>query len=164
MQHGFNDEAVGKSLGHTWVPIESENSKTNAYTLTVNEVNQYDNFWWPRLRNTTFLSMQPYNSETDLFSKTIRTSIMIGFNQDKVVIERKVYSLFDWLNEVGGFEAILRVFVQVFMPIVQVWSLDKYLVSKLFKRFEKDLAGDDDPNKLNRSIQSVKKRKDLKPP
>ena len=48
-------------------------------------------------------------------------------------IERRVYTAFDWANEVGGLYGFFELLVVMLLPYFQVWSLDKYLIKNLYK-------------------------------
>ena len=60
----------------------------------------------------------------------------MGF--DKNLIERTVYSASDWLGVVGGFMQSVQFIFIVFVPMVTVWSLEKYMVTTLFHRYIED--------------------------
>ena len=60
----------------------------------------------------------------------------MGF--DKNLIERTVYSSSDWLGVVGGFMQSVQFIFIVFVPMVTVWSLEKYMVTTLFHRYIED--------------------------
>lgn len=53
---------------------------------------------------------------------------------DKSTISRKVYSLGDIVNEIGGFFGSLDIVFRIFVSLFQFASLEKYLVSKLYKQ------------------------------
>jgi hypothetical protein len=47
---------------------------------------------------------------------------------NKIEISRTVYGIGDWLNEVGGFgQAVQFIFVLI-VPLLKVWSLEKFLI------------------------------------
>jgi len=52
---------------------------------------------------------------------------------DKLVTERRVYTFVDWAGEVGGFNKFVQLVFSLILSFVQVWSLDKHLVSRLYK-------------------------------
>jgi len=41
----------------------------------------------------------------------LNTSFVITLNFNKQVIERQVYTIYDWLNEVGGFQGSITLIV-----------------------------------------------------
>jgi hypothetical protein len=45
---------------------------------------------------------------------------MIEMSPDKFIIQRKVYSLGDWLNEIGGFQQIIYI---VFLGIIPIFNV-----------------------------------------
>jgi hypothetical protein len=56
--------------------------------------------------------------------------VLFVLDFDKQVVERHVYTISDWMNEVGGFHAYMHLLVTLILPIFQVWSLDKHLLRK----------------------------------
>jgi hypothetical protein len=51
----------------------------------------------------------------------------------KKIVQRSVYGCSSWLNEIGGYGQTLSVICLLLLPLIQGWSLEKYLVSKLYK-------------------------------
>ena len=60
--------------------------------------------------------------------------IMIDIHADKLMTVRTVYTLSTWLGEIGGFSSSVMAIIQFVLPLLQIFSLQKYLVSKLFKQ------------------------------
>lgn len=65
--------------------------------------------------------------------------VMVQMSPNKEIIMRNVYSFEDFINEIGGFFEALRLFFTLILPFFQVWSLEKYLISKLYKQQKTDL-------------------------
>lgn len=61
------------------------------------------------------------------------SEILIQMGRDKRLIDRRVYTIFDWMNEVGGFYGFIQLLVSMVLPLFQVWTLEKNLIRKLFK-------------------------------
>jgi hypothetical protein len=64
--------------------------------------------------------------------------ILVDVHPDKLVIIRNVYSLSVWLGDIGGFSSSILAIISLILPLVQTSSLQKYLVSKLFKQQQLD--------------------------
>ena len=60
--------------------------------------------------------------------------IMIDLSLDKHIVKRHVYSIVEWLQEIGGIAAALRMICFLMLPLIQTWTLEKFLISKLYKR------------------------------
>jgi hypothetical protein len=67
--------------------------------------------------------------------------VTIMMSLDKVIFFRRVYSIGDWMNEVGGYSSLLLLAGWLILPLFKGHSLDKYLVYKLYKMQE---AGSND--------------------
>ena len=59
--------------------------------------------------------------------------ILIDIHPDKLVTIRTVYGLSAWLGDIGGFSSSVLAIISLILPLVQISTLQKYLVSKLFK-------------------------------
>ena len=59
--------------------------------------------------------------------------VWFQMSSDKTVTERRVYTFIDWAGEVGGFNRFVQLVFTFILPFVQVWSLDKHLISRLYK-------------------------------
>lgn len=90
---------------------------------------------------------------------------MIQMSPDKSTISRKVYSLGDIVNEIGGFFGSLDIVFRLVVPLFQFASLEKYLVSKLYKQQDADILDlDNSPDHLfELASQSLKSRRKIKP-
>ena len=60
---------------------------------------------------------------------------MVKVDYDKRIIEREVFKASDWLEAVGGFMGSVEFIFLILVPLINCWSLEKYLVSTLFHRY-----------------------------
>jgi hypothetical protein len=67
------------------------------------------------------------------FNPSMYAGIFIEIHPDTLEIERRVYSLSAWLGEVGGFSSAVKSIFSIILPLIQVFSLEKYLISKLYQ-------------------------------
>ena len=82
------------------------------------------------------------------------------------MIERKVYTLLDWANEVGGFYGFIELIIQIVLPFCQVWSLEKYLVQNLFRRQRRTKSKEplqDDMKLAAAQIEAIQSREKVRP-
>ena len=94
-----------------------------------------------------------------MFSETTHNEVLITLSFAKNTIERKVYSLTDWMNEVGGFHAYMSLLASFLLPFCQVWSLEKFLISKLYKS---QSSQENTGRLLDDALAAVKTRSRLK--
>lgn len=59
--------------------------------------------------------------------------ILIDFKEDIVVTRRRIYSLSNWLAEVGGFAFAVQCLLAVFYPLLPRADLQNYLITRLYK-------------------------------
>lgn len=64
--------------------------------------------------------------------------ILIDIHPDIIETTRNVYGISEWLGEIGGFSSSVLAIISLIIPLVQTSSLQKYLVSKLFKQQQLD--------------------------
>ena len=67
------------------------------------------------------------------FNPNMYAGIFIDIHPDEFELVRRVYSLSGWLGEVGGFSSAVQAIFTVVLPLLQVFSLEKYLISKLYQ-------------------------------
>jgi hypothetical protein len=92
---------------------------------------------------------------------------MIALHFDKQTIERQVYSLSDWMNEVGGFHAYMQLIVTLLLPIFQVWSLEKHILRKIYRlqpSFKIDTSLRPEQFRLAEAASALKGREQIRPP
>ena len=53
---------------------------------------------------------------------------MIEGTAHRRVQQRTVYSISDWLGEVGGFASTMHLIFGILFSILRVWSIEKYLI------------------------------------
>lgn len=59
---------------------------------------------------------------------------MIEGAADHHVQSRTVYSISDWLGEVGGFASTMHLLFGLMFSFLQVWSVEKFLIQQLYKK------------------------------
>lgn len=90
-----------------------------------------DSYWYARKKVDTFYQLNQVSERKNPMGPT--NGIFIISSQDKQSIERRSYNILDWANEVGGFYGFIELIIQIVLPYCQVWSLEKTLISKLYK-------------------------------
>jgi len=46
---------------------------------------------------------------------------------------RSIYSISDWLGEVGGFASSVQLIIMILLPFLRNAELESYLIGKLYK-------------------------------
>jgi hypothetical protein len=80
--------------------------------------------------------------------------VLFMVNKDKKMINRQVYTFFDWLGDWGGLRDALLMLGSWILPILRQHTLSKFLTYNLFTK-QSDLDADDIRN-LSRKDESVK--------
>jgi len=93
--------------------------------------------------------------------------IIFELGQSKQLIERRVYGLFDWMNEVGGFFGFMQLLFQIVIPFCQIWSLEKFLIQKLYREHDDTAASlkssDLQASVIDQALYSLKHRRKIRP-
>ena len=77
--------------------------------------------------------MIPKASMVYYFNPKMYAGIFIDIYPDNLYIKRSLYTVTSWLGEVGGFQGAIQSIITMILPLIQVFSLEKYLVSALFQ-------------------------------
>lgn len=62
------------------------------------------------------------------YNEGVICGISIMMSMDKKFWERRVYSIGDLMNEIGGFSQFLVLYATLMLPLFQSDSLEKYLI------------------------------------
>ena len=68
------------------------------------------------------------------FYDNVHVGIVYEMNLDRMRIQRNVFSLLDWLGDVGGLFEIIFVFSSILVSIYNFQTFEIYMVRKLFKK------------------------------
>lgn len=129
---GFKERSFRYQSTLEWFPIDITGQKVYPYKVTITDTITNDNYVPSSNKNQTYPSyeqqgMIPYYGK-------ILGGIMIQMSPDKIEIQRTVYGVSDWLNEVGGFgQAVQFIFILI-VPFLKFWTLEKYRQTMLYKK------------------------------
>ena len=82
---------------------------------------------------------RPYEVDDDIW-----TSILYERDLDYHRVDREVYSILDWLGDIGGLYEAMSLICAGILYLFNFMSYDNYLVSELFKKENDDDDGKDD--------------------
>ena len=114
-------------------------SKQRVYPIEISltEVITQDNFiidaFGPTKPPESYYEYTREPSFVSYYDPTMVNSIMITARPDKKTISRRVYMFWDLMNDVGGFFSSLQIIFMCIWPCVKVWSLEQYLIKKLYR-------------------------------
>ncbi len=139
----FEDETFKKYVWLDWIPFTLSDQLITPYSAKVTEFNSYNTFMPSRMLRETYYNLQQNARFSYYVSERMVNGIMLDLHQDLEVVRRDVYQLINWLQEIGGFFTSLRVTFYYLIPLFEVWTLEKFLVSRMFKELG---PTDDKPN------------------
>jgi len=114
----FGEEAFTRKTNYEFMFMEaSEAGNVHIYEITMNQVITNDKFLFGKSVNNTFASIAMFRSEK--ISTLPRFSNFMTFlvSHNLHATSRTVYSLTDWMNEVGGFHAWIHLFISYVLPL-----------------------------------------------
>ena len=111
------------------------NSVVAVYSLQHQRLTTDDNFLGG-VENVEYENMIQKASMVYYFNPEMYAGVFIDIHPDKLEIVRSVYSLSAWLGEIGGFSSALIPIIQIVLPLLQFYSLEKYLISQLYHQQE----------------------------
>ena len=59
--------------------------------------------------------------------------VLIDFDTDVLVHHRDIYTLTNWLSDVGGFAKAIQYVLTIIFPLVSIVDLNAFLITKLFR-------------------------------
>jgi hypothetical protein len=153
------------------MPWNNQQSTTNEYRVTLGEVITQDNIIpFAKAGNTTLATLE---ESSTMFESSpngqVTNQFLIEMSSDYRVTNRSVYTLNDWINELGGFYVAVSGFFLLIAGLITE-SMDDYLVGNLFKLQEsipksdkQDFRDRDDPDRLiHEANQAISLRKTLR--
>ena len=86
--------------------------------------------------------VRPYEMQDD-------TQLSIVYERDLSLyrIDREVYSIFDWMSDVGGLYEFTKIICFILLSVVRFASFENFLVSQLFVKIPEPSLSDKDKDK-----------------
>ena len=101
--------------------------------------------------NRNITTIRDYQSRSYGSDDDIQVSIIYERDLDFHRVDREVYSILDWLGDVGGLYEALKIICGIFLSVVNFLQFENFLVSQLFKKESDDKDEDDDKKTLSRA-------------
>ncbi len=64
--------------------------------------------------------------------------VFIKMNYNRFVIDRDLYRLSDWAQDIGGFFGFFSILAMIIVPLISAQTLEKQLIRNLFKRVDEE--------------------------
>jgi hypothetical protein len=91
----------------------------------------------------------------------------IQMSPNLIMTERRVYNILDWMKEAGGFYGFLLAVSKLILPFFQVWSLEKFLIKKLYSYKSNARKKNEKVNKeqqpIDKALFHLRYRKKIRP-
>ena len=121
-----------------YIPISSQNREVISYKIqkTDLELQDYDIIMLDdltKLHYDDLFSLRKYDVLPYEMPNKNWVSVTFELDLNMIHIERKLYTVFDMLSDVGGLLGILTTFAAFFNSIWNYQAFDNFMVSRLFK-------------------------------
>jgi hypothetical protein len=94
------------------------------YRIKLTEVNTDDGLYFSSFNNRTNTVLErDIDSEHLGMGFTFINSVIFQMGATKTVVNRKVYTITDWMKEVGGFASFITMFLTTVIPFLRQWSI-----------------------------------------
>ena len=137
LEEEFDDDKVIKAFNKLdWMPIDINTPYIRPYKVELSNLTRSDSYWpgAPKKKNE-FWNLKEGSSFPFYKRPNAMGGVLIEMGFDVNEIERSVYGLGNWLEVVGGFLGSIEFIFAVLVPLVAVWSLEKYMIVSLFQRY-----------------------------
>ena len=134
-QEDYTDNKVVRESVFTWFPIKSTSREEIVNEITIEEL---------QLQNSPFQFSDLTEVETELFSikkvgtrpyefdDKIHHSISYEMNLDLLATDRELYSILDWIGDLGGLYDGLKLFFVALISFFNYNLYSSYMVAQLF--------------------------------
>lgn len=113
----FLDESFKKYTQALIFPYDTTAPKTNRVHVNLREVTLQDNYFFTQRKTHLFPSFEVgQTTSANNQAADLQQNILFTLSMDKLSIERRVYTLFDWAQEVGGFQGFIVLIIQIVLP------------------------------------------------
>ena len=121
-----------------YIPISSQNREVISYKIqkTDLELQDYDIIMLDDLTKLNYddlFSLRKYDVLPYEMPDKNWVSVTFELDLNMIHIERKLYTVFDMLSDVGGLLGILTTFAAFFNSIWNYQAFDNFMISRLFK-------------------------------
>ena len=90
----------------TWIPINSQLKEEIAHSINITELNLQDILWqwfgWTREDHDDIFIIKEVKKRPYEYFDRVHLQLSYELNLDLTVIDRQVYSILDWLGDIGG--------------------------------------------------------------
>ena len=138
----FHENAFKSYTSLDWQKINIFQPLVQKYKIQMTDYVTDDNWLTFGVHNITYPVVHKEEVQSDNNIGMV-CGVSIVMSMDKMFWSRRVYSIGDWMNEIGGFSQTIMLFVTLMVPMFQTDSFDKYLIQLLYKKQKLE-----DPNLL----------------
>lgn len=97
--------------------MKTDGASGDVYEIKMNEVITNDNLIFGKSVNNTFASIAIWRQEKLASFPQFSNALLFLMSSSLETTSRTVYSFTDWMNEVGGFQAWIYLFISFVLPL-----------------------------------------------
>lgn len=116
-----------------WIPITSELREEVVFKVSVTTLELQDSIWqwgvWTNVEIPNVFKMSEIGKRPYEFPDNVHVSVAIELQSDLTVLNRQVYSVLDWLGDIGGLSEALFFIGATVLMLFTFGSLEIMLVT-----------------------------------
>ena len=133
----FGVSKINKESRTIWLPINSQIREDVVFKVDISDLQLQDKIWqwgtWTvqiveNIFSVLQVGMRPYE-----FPNNVHVSVTFELNLNLRVIERQVYSVLDWLGDIGGLGEAAFFLGTMFLAIFHYGKFDSMMIRELFQ-------------------------------
>jgi len=129
----FGNERFRKTAFIEEIPIDINDTLLTRYSLQISSLNSQEQYW-PSPSDFETYSNLVYKSELWYYEYPgMFNGVLIDIDPDIYHTNRNIYTLTDWIEEVGGFVSMVSILFIVLHNLIKFEQLETYLINHLFK-------------------------------
>jgi hypothetical protein len=113
--------------------------------------------------------MQPKKTFIDFRNPLLIKKVTFEVDKDLYTIQRKSFTLLACLGEIGGLSKSAKITMQILLPLFQLYTLERFLISQLYSRSSplvsrraRDIKSDDVDQMFKTGLVALSARSNLK--
>jgi len=124
-----------------WIPINTQYREEVVFKIEITSLELQDLIWqwgnWTKENIDSIFKIAQVGSRPYEFKNRVHVSVTFELLLDQTVIDRQVYSVLDWLGDIGGLVEALFFIGSTVMFLFQFGQFDSMLVTNLYKQNKK---------------------------
>lgn len=134
------DEKVQSEARTVWIPINSQVREEIVFKVQLTDLRLQDAYY--QFSALTEDDRAIFSNKQQLvrpyeFPDSVHMQVTYEFDLDLYRIDRDVYSILDWIGDVGGLREGLFIFLSMVMGFINFNTFEHFMIEHLFQKWDK---------------------------